>query len=209
MAPAPLRFSDVQVKARTVAARMLERRQGLAETAQAVIAVADRFLAHAAKAVGLTPQLQGLACTAGCSWCCHQMVGITVAERALLQEAMATLSPPHRQTIASRARDLTQRTAGMDQRQWWAARIPCPALDEMGRCSIHAGRPLPCRGFNSADADICRRALSGETVQIPILAAQHGIFGHAQLGLRQALEAAGHPSGIQLLPPALAGHGGE
>jgi Putative zinc- or iron-chelating domain len=196
-------FAEVETQAAAAARAALPK--GLAAATRAVIAIADRRLAKAGRSRDLAPKLAGLACRAGCSWCCHQMVGVTVAERALLAEGLAKLPPADRAAIAARTRDVAVRGQGLDQRGWWAARLVCPLLDGAGRCAVHAVRPLPCRGYCSADAGLCQRSLEGEPVRIPVLAAQWGIYGHAQGGLAQAQVEVGIDPGPYSLVDVLMG----
>ncbi|MDA8231599.1 MAG: YkgJ family cysteine cluster protein [Magnetospirillum sp.] len=178
--------------------------RGLAAAARTAIRIADRALADAGREPGTRGRMAGLACRAGCSWCCHQMVGITPAEQALLAEGVLALPAGERARIRGSVAAAVNRTRGLDQRQWWAARLPCPLLAEDGRCAVHSTRPLPCRGYNSADAEHCRRSLEGEATRVPVLAVQWGIYGHAQAGLAQALAAAGIAPGPVSLVDALA-----
>ena len=164
---------------------------GQAAAARAAIAAGDAFFDTVRHALALDPQIERMACHAGCAWCCHQIVGVTVAELALLAETIAAMPPERRAVIAARAADAMALGAGMDQRQWWSARIRCPLLEDDGLCGVHAARPLPCRAYNSADDDACRRSYLGEAVRAPVLAAQHGVWAHAQAGLAEALGQAG------------------
>lgn len=182
-------YSAIEKRAREAAAAALAAGQGEAAAARAAIAAAEDFLATIA-VLGLDQALAKLACGPGCASCCHQMVGVTKAELAAITEAVAALPAAVRAGIATRSADLAERAHGLDPAGWWRAKLPCPLLDA-GACLVHAARPLPCRAMNSADADICRRSLAGEKARIPVLAAQHGIMGHAQAGLAQALAKAG------------------
>jgi Fe-S-cluster containining protein len=197
----PLPFGEVAERARAAVAVALP--QGLAAAARAALAVAEAALAEAARDPVVADRLAGLACHAGCSWCCHQVVGVTPAEAALLAEGLAELPAAQQAGVAARKDDVAARGRGLDQRQWWAARLPCPLLAEDGRCLVHPTRPLPCRAYTSADAGLCRRSLDGEAVRIPVLAAQWAIYGHAQAGLAQALAAAGIDPGPVALVDAL------
>jgi len=192
--------TDITLSARAAAAAAFPA--GLAAAARAVISLADAALVAARPEWG--DKLDSLACAAGCTPCCHQVVGVTPAEQAMLAEAIAALPAPRRKRLAARAKALAAKAAGLDPRQYWAAKIPCAALAEDGRCLLHAARPLPCRGFNSADAGICRRSLDGEALRIPVLAAQFTLYGHAQAGLAQALAAAGVDPGPLRLVDVLA-----
>jgi Fe-S-cluster containining protein len=194
-----VRYSDVARDACAAAKAALARTGRLADAAQAAIRVADDYLTRARTELNLAPQLDGLACKAGCGWCCHQIVGVTPAELALVTETVAALPDPDRERVRALAEQAATRGAGLDQRQWWAAHIRCPLLNDAGMCAIHTGRPLPCRAYNSADDQACRRSWEGEDVRAPVLAAQHGIYGHAQAGLSQALQEAGVNPGLYAL----------
>ncbi len=184
-------FSDAKRAAHAAAVAALARGEGPAGATRAVIVATDAFFDQVRVALDLDAMLARIACTAGCSWCCHQIVGVTTAELALLSDTIAAM-PPERQTrIKTRATDAMTQGRGLDQGQWWAARIRCPLLEDDGLCGIHADRPLPCRAYNSADANICRRSYLGEKLRAPVLAAQHGIWAHAQAGLIQALSETG------------------
>ncbi|HLO76794.1 MAG TPA: YkgJ family cysteine cluster protein [Magnetospirillum sp.] len=200
---APPRYSDIQAKAKAVAVDALKRGKGPAAAARAAIDAAEAFLAHVIKTIGLQPQMAAIQCGAGCYHCCHQMVGITSAELALLRAAVDALPEPARTETRARIADIAERGKGLDQAGWWGARLRCALLDDAGRCLVHGARPLPCRAMNSSSAETCRRSYAGETLQIPILAAQHRIHGHAQMGLAQALAEMGEDTRVQGLGTAL------
>ncbi len=193
----PPRFSDIEHRAHAAASRALAG--GPAAAARAAIAEADAFLGEIARALDLGGRLAALACAKGCAACCHQMVGVTSAEAALLADAVAALPDPT--PVVARIHAVADRSRGMTVAQWWAARLPCPLLDEAGACAVHTARPLPCRAMNSADAGICRRAFAGaaDARHIPVLAAQHGTYGHAQAGLARAVGGGAQPLAAALL----------
>jgi Fe-S-cluster containining protein len=195
-------FREAEARAMAAAAPALAAHD-LTGAAKAAIAAAEAYLAHAAKGADLHRQLQGLACGKGCSYCCHQMVGITEAEVALVQAAIAGLPARTQEQIRAASAALRQKAPGLSPAQWWTAKLRCPLLSEQGACLIHTARPLPCRAMNSADRAVCQSSFEGQPANIPVLAAQHGIFGHAQAGLLQALVAAGRPKGMVILGTAL------
>jgi Fe-S-cluster containining protein len=184
-------YSQATSAARDAALAALAQGGGAADAARAAITAADRYFDEVRRAVGLDAALARMACKAGCGWCCHQIVAITTAELSLLEQAIAALPPERRAAIAQLANDAMETGRGLDQRQWWASRIRCPLLGDDGLCVVHEARPLPCRAYNSADAEACRRSFEGEPVRAPVLAAQHGVYGHAQAGLAEALTQAG------------------
>lgn len=183
----PPRYSDVQAQAKAAALSVLQRGGELAAAAQAAIDAADTFMAALIPAIGLEPQMAAIQCGAGCYQCCHQMVGVTAAELALVRGAVDALPEPLRTETRARIKAIADKGKGVSQAAWWAARLRCALLDEDGRCLVHAARPLPCRAMNSSDVGICRRSYDGEQLQIPVLAAQHRVYGSAQLGLAHAL----------------------
>ncbi|MBF0325426.1 MAG: YkgJ family cysteine cluster protein [Alphaproteobacteria bacterium] len=195
-------FREAEARAAAAARPALAARD-LKGAAEAAIAAAEAYLALAAQSVELSRQLNELACTKGCTYCCHQMVGITEAEIALVQTAIASLPSKTQSRIKAASAALRNKAQGLSPAQWWAAKLRCPLLSPQGACLVHAARPLPCRAMNSADRAICQSSFEGQPANIPVLAAQHGIFGHAQAGLLQALVAAGRPKGLVILGTAL------
>lgn len=185
--PAPPRYSDVQAAARAAAVRALQEGNGPAAAARAAIGAAESLLPRIVELVGLQPQMAAIQCGAGCYHCCHQMVGVTVAELTLARDAVDALPEPELSRTRARITDIAARGKGLSQAQWWQAKLRCPLLDDDGRCLIHGARPLPCRAMNSSSAETCRRSYGGERLQIPVLAAQHRIYAHAQMGLIEAL----------------------
>jgi hypothetical protein len=182
--PAPLTFGDIHEQAHQAAATALAK--GLIPAARAAIATADRILAEVSRDPAAAAALAGAACKAGCSWCCHQVVGITAAEEELVLEAVKKLP------AAARGRVRTRHAAA-----------ECPLLDD-GLCAIHVDRPLPCRAVLSADAGACRSWHDGdEGARIPLVAVQRGVYSHAQAGLAQALGEAGMPPAPMALTETL------
>ncbi len=72
-----------------------------------------------------------LACTPGCADCCRRRLTITSVEAARIEALLAAIAPSAREVIVERARS--------------NAADACAALDEDGRCSIYAARPMVCR----------------------------------------------------------------
>ncbi|CAA7618428.1 conserved hypothetical protein [Magnetospirillum sp. LM-5] len=194
-------FREAEAQAAAAARAPLAARD-LKGAAEAAIAAAESYMARAARTADLGRQLKGLACAKGCSFCCHQMVGATEAEVALVHAAVARLPAKTQSRIKTASAELRQKAQGLSPAQWWAAKLRCPLLSAQGACLIHGARPLPCRAMNSADRAICQSSFEGQPANIPVLAAQHGIFGHAQAGLLQALVAAGRPNGLVILGTA-------
>jgi uncharacterized protein len=67
----------------------------------------------------------------------------------------------------------------------------CPLLDHSGRCAVYAARPLGCRTFYCARADVpsppSRAELRGYVRRLQELAARHSRDGDRPRALRSAL----------------------
>lgn len=70
-----------------------------------------------------------LTCGPGCADCCRRELTVTSVEAARIAHLLASMPASQREAIAARA----------DRGE------PCAALDEEGRCSVYAARPLVCR----------------------------------------------------------------
>lgn len=95
------------------------------------------------------------ACKAGCGWCCHQQVGVSVPEAVRITAHIRALPEPEGKAMAARVTAVAERTQGMDTEDRARARIACPFLGTDGNCMIYAVRPLRCRGVHSIDVDFC------------------------------------------------------
>jgi Fe-S-cluster containining protein len=202
-APASLRAAEVEDSARDAAAGILGAGGDFSQAARAAIAVADTFMARLAQQPEVAESLASAACKAGCGSCCHQVVGITIAEEAMVVAAVNALSAESRQRLKKRVAAADCKLANLPVDQWQAARVPCPLLED-SQCVIHADRPLPCRAVLSTNAGTCQSWLAGEEgARIPLLALPRRIYSLAQSGLAQAIAAAGTPPGPVSLVEAL------
>ena len=112
-----------------------------------------RVLAHGARRP---------ACAAGCSHCCHVHADATVPEiLAVAAHVAGAWTAKARAALRDRLQLQVGRVETLDDDARWAARIPCALLDEAGRCTVHAARPLRCRAFHSCSAEPCRDAFEG------------------------------------------------
>lgn len=95
------------------------------------------------------------ACKAGCGWCCHQQVGVTVPEAIRIAVHIRSLPETDSAAMAARVVAVAELSRGMNTTKWAQARIACPFLGADGNCMIYAVRPLRCRGAYSIDVDFC------------------------------------------------------
>ncbi|MGE4291781.1 MAG: YkgJ family cysteine cluster protein [Desulfovibrio sp.] len=101
-----------------------------------------------------------VACARGCSHCCYNQISLTPPEAVHLGlfvlekyrgEALAE--------VASRVETILGLIRGKSRSEIGTIRhlLPCPFLED-GACAVHPVRPLVCRGWNSVNAEHCRRA---------------------------------------------------
>jgi Fe-S-cluster containining protein len=111
-------------------------------------------------AAGLPGQLP---CRKGCSRCCVGLFPITILDADRLTQGLATLQADVRVTITATAQEqmaeletlapvLRQNAyidkwpdADQDRLTTALDRLPCPALDDEGRCRVYPFRPVACR----------------------------------------------------------------
>jgi Fe-S-cluster containining protein len=134
-----------------------------------------------------------IACAAGCSYCCHVHADVTVPELlAITRHLDRTWSAARRSALRERIALQNERVAPLSDDARWAAKIPCALLDDAGRCSIHAARPLRCRAFHASSVEPCREAYEGDLdatpAQMPRLDRAHDA---AEAGYDAALTEAG------------------
>jgi len=172
-----------------------EDRGGVAMRESAAAAVAEArhpadLMALAAEAVALAedlaaegrkiaPPARPIACRAGCGHCCHISVMASAAEvLRLAQHVRNRFSSAALSALVGRLRE----AAAMSKDERLAAFLPCPML-EHDSCSVYEARPLNCRGLESMDVELCRRASRGEKVMPPIYAMRWAIFNRVERGL--------------------------
>lgn len=142
---------------------------------------------------GRLAELPSRDCGSACSACCHFEVGLREPEAILLASTIS--SHPDRERILD-----SIRTASKTERPPLS---PCPLLDESGRCSTYAARPLPCRGWSASSRDLCHAHLSDTSIEPAPLPTGYALH----LGLGDALDdwsrRAGMVPGPQSLPDRL------
>jgi Fe-S-cluster containining protein len=111
----------------------------------------------------LVPTPQTIACQAGCHWCCHMKVSLTAPELFAVAEYLERAVPEDiRERVKARAAELSQDPRIFSAEAKVEARIPCAMLSDEGACLVYPARPLACRGYNSLDAESCRRSLDDD-----------------------------------------------
>ncbi|MBC7908826.1 MAG: YkgJ family cysteine cluster protein [Rhodospirillaceae bacterium] len=148
------------------------------------------------------------ACKAGCGWCCHQQVGVSVPEAIRVAVHIQSLPVDQRAPMAARLAQVAGRTQGMTTDDRAHARVACPFLGTEGRCMIYAVRPLRCRGLHSIDVDFCiacfddieamRAKLAAGQLKPVFLDTPQAIFDSALAGVLKALSKAAPKAVVSL-----------
>ncbi len=146
-------------------------------------------------------------CARGCSHCCFNQVSLTPAEALYLGvHLMERLGPAERDEVLRRAEGLVPLIRGRSRRELGDLRhlTPCVFLRE-GACSVHAARPLACRGWNSVDAATCRQSLEAHDPMLLIEghALQRELADAVQEGLLRASAALGLEAGYLVMTRAV------
>lgn len=139
---------------------------GDAPTLATVLDLTRHAMAAASRLIaGLLAQVPdgAVACKAGCSHCCHVVVGVTPPEALTIFEHLkSSLSVSELAHLAARVAAAHERIRGLTSAERFSPDHPCVFL-EAGRCSIYTVRPLACRGMNSLDAAECETRLNDPT----------------------------------------------
>jgi Fe-S-cluster containining protein len=126
-----------------------------------VFALADQSWDATRSAVSFRLHTPPMACKAGCGWCCHQQVGISVVEAVRIAVHIQSLPPDQAAAVADRLRVLDAKTNRMPTSRRAKAKLPCAFLVD-GACSIYGVRPLRCRGLISIDVGFCVASFEDE-----------------------------------------------
>jgi hypothetical protein len=106
-----------------------------------------------------------VACAKGCAHCCNTLVTIIPAEVFRVAGLVRSKTG-----VPAKITETAAATAEIPQHERWKAKIPCPLL-EADSCTVHAARPLTCRGCVSTSADVCFRIYiegKGEVPPFPL-----------------------------------------
>jgi Fe-S-cluster containining protein len=179
-----------------------------ADAQQCISAGATPHLAHDLVATSIArleqtiaadPKPPVRACRRGCGWCCHQPVFVTAPEAVVIVAHLrATWSAERiahlRSLLAARA---AERRTQINDRTQLAAGLPCVFLDEENSCTIHAARPLTCRGITSSSAEACaERYINPAAPPPPIDPHGHTAIRAVLHGLSAALTGTGLAGGM-------------
>lgn len=107
-----------------------------------------------------------LACSKGCSFCCHRPIQATFPEILAAATVVKSWPAETKQAFAERVRTFSgiqQERLSENQR----LDSPCPFLVN-NQCEIYDARPMMCRGVNSYSQDACKKVfIEGGTLERP------------------------------------------
>ena len=133
---------------------------GPARLADAAEALLDRTMSLLTKGLSY-------ACRKGCGWCCWQRVIATAPEIFRVAEWLRQNAGRAGVLSLEEIRQRSASTQGFIASAAPGNQLPCPLLLD-NACSIHPGRPLPCRAVLSMSADACKAAMLDPTTAGPV-----------------------------------------
>lgn len=147
-----------------------------------------------------------IACTRGCSYCCHLRVEIRPHDAFVLAQHVRTrLDASQRARLLVRLDDNLRRISRLSREEHVRAGIPC-ALLENDACSAYEARPATCRKYHSVSVTTCRDAFNDTSAPLTgeIEHEQLRLAGNAvALGYAKGLEDAGYDAALYELHDAL------
>ncbi|MDP1931424.1 MAG: YkgJ family cysteine cluster protein [Gammaproteobacteria bacterium] len=149
----------------------------------------------------------GIACQAGCWYCCYLKVDVRSEEvLQIVEYVRVSFSPAQQQRLQDDVAENAKALQAMSGEQQLTANLKCPLLED-GKCSVYAVRPARCRTLHATDVAGCRKAWEEPTnLNIPHTLAPALLYtGEAHLkGARRAFTDAGHDGRVYELNAALA-----
>ncbi len=185
--PTAPRRPDVLAIAEVLRAKLLDRdNPGRASEAAR--------LAHRLAQRSLTafPSRARIACSKGCGYCCHSLVGVVPPEVFRLANAVRAGTSAGLDVAGVRAR--AQPLKGLSAAERVGAKLPCPLL-VAGSCSVYADRPLVCRQTTSLSLPACIEEYEGidRDGKVEISSTHLAHASNAHLAFLGALAGAGLP----------------
>ena len=135
----------------------------------------------------------GIACRAGCNFCCHLRVMVLPHEAIALFRYLGSRMPTERaQAVRKRILENAAHIARLAREGRMATGIPCAFLVD-GRCSAYEARPAACSGYHSLSKEKCQESYDNGgnlPAGIPMLKALSYVAAALEEGMDQALNAA-------------------
>ena len=108
--------------------------------------------------IAAAPDVDTLACAAGCTWCCYFTVDVRAAEVfAILDFVERRFTPEERARVYAEVRANSGALKKLGDSERVTQNLKCPFLSE-GRCGIYAARPQSCRNYHATDVAGCQQS---------------------------------------------------
>jgi len=108
--------------------------------------------------IAAAPDVETLACRAGCNWCCYFSVDVRAVEAlTILDFVERTLSVEEKTRIYAEVRANSAALRNLDEVERMRRNVKCAFLSE-GRCTIYSARPQTCRNYHATDAAGCQQS---------------------------------------------------
>ena len=144
--------------------RAVHRMMKTDRTPELILQVVTNAAQQVSDLVEQSPERADHACAAGCDFCCHLPVDITVPEALRMVDYLLTvLTPEALASTRSRLMANERRIHGLSYEEHTRARIACALLVD-GVCSVYEARPIACRAWNSMDRSCCEIIFHGDPV---------------------------------------------
>jgi hypothetical protein len=131
-------------------------------------ALANRVFDLTMRTMPPAPSGGEIACRAGCTYCCHNMVMATAPEVFLAARELRSRHDPQFVTAVAGRCDAFAIDAGV-------RKSPCALLHD-NLCSVYAARPTVCRKHTSFAVAACLADYEGRGGSIPIRRFDQGVF---------------------------------
>jgi Fe-S-cluster containining protein len=104
------------------------------------------------------PDVNTLACKAGCYWCCYFSVDVRAVEVVRILDFVSQhFSPEQKDLLRREVQTNSTLFANLDEMERMRRNVKCPFL-AAGRCSIYAARPQTCRNYHATNAAGCQKS---------------------------------------------------
>jgi Fe-S-cluster containining protein len=134
----------------------------------------------------------GIACRAGCNFCCHLRVMVFPHEAIALFRYLGSSMPKEQaQAVRKRVLENAAHIASLALEGRSATNLACAFLLD-GKCSAYAARPAACSGYHSLSREKCEASFNngGNLPEgIPVLGALRYVAAVLDEGMEQGLAA--------------------
>jgi Fe-S-cluster containining protein len=108
--------------------------------------------------IAAAPDVETLACRAGCTWCCYFTVDVRAAEVfGILDFVERSFVPAEKARIYDEVRVNSALLKALGEDERVTRNLKCPFLNE-GRCTIYAARPQSCRNYHATKVAGCQQS---------------------------------------------------